>query len=346
MFLFRCFFFNIDRVSPYENIKPQFAELEELIQSFKTESGPKYDELKAIIAKLNLNDLNRAIYRCDQEERDMGQGTGSYNVPNYGPLVYCGTQGFASVLTQIAPNNDLGHPLCNNLRQGDWMIDYIHQRIANNPNTAALSKWFADNTVALKQIPRYMIPSYFDIIVTGVHQLLLDRAIELMSSFIQNGSGFVKDLALGSVQCVAISNSSDLPKFSPKVTDPKPPAPCPTLSAGLPHFSTGYMRCWGRDTFIALRGFLLLTGRYDEARYIILGFAACLRHGLIPNLLDNGSKPRFNCRDAVWWWLYSIRDYVHEAPKGHAILNEPVSRLFPTDDSSPQAPGECVRITR
>lgn len=143
---------------------------------------------------------------------------------------------------------------------------------------------------------------------------------------------------------MAISNSADLPKFSPKVTAPKPPVPCPTLSAGLPHFSTGYMRCWGRDTFISLRGLLILTGRYDEARYILLGFAACLRHGLIPNLLDNGTKPRFNCRDAIWWWLYSVRDYVNEAPNGHAILNEPVSRLFPTDDSDPKAPGECVCI--
>lgn len=160
--------------------------------------------------------------------------------------------------------------------------------------------------------------------------------------FISGGSRFIKDLALGSVQCTAVSNSADLPVLSPNLPKPSTTNPTSTLSAGLPHFSTGYMRCWGRDTFIALRGLLLIPGRYAEARYTILGFAQCLRHGLIPNLLDNGTKPRFNCRDAIWWWLYSIRDYVTEVSDGHKLLADPVSRLFPTDDSNNKPPGEFV----
>lgn len=131
---------HLNRVSLYEPTQPHFEKLEELLTSFRSESGSKFDELRKIISILNLNDLNRTIYRCDQEERDMGKGSGSYDIPGYGRLVYCGTQGFVSVLTEIAPNNDLGHPFCANLRQGNWMIDYIHERIANNANTAELSK--------------------------------------------------------------------------------------------------------------------------------------------------------------------------------------------------------------
>lgn len=96
--------------------------LGELLTDFRNENGKKYDEVKAIISKLDLNDLNRAIYRCDQEERDMGKGSGAYGIPGFSALVYCGTQGFVSQLCEITPTNDLGHPFCDNLRQGNWMI--------------------------------------------------------------------------------------------------------------------------------------------------------------------------------------------------------------------------------
>jgi glycogen debranching enzyme len=85
--------------------------------------------------------------------------------------------------------------------------------------------------------------------------------------------------------------------------------------------SEGIWRNWGRDTFIALRGLLLLTGRFDEARRLILTCASCVRHGLIPNLL---AGPRYNARDAVWFWLYSLAQYTELVPDGSTILCETI----------------------
>lgn len=76
-----------------------------------------------------------------------------------------------------------------------------------------------------------------------------------------------------------------------------------SMCAGLPHFSSGYMRAWGRDSLISVKGLLLCTGRDKEARETILYFASVTRHGLIPNLHDQGHNSRYNARDATWFFL-------------------------------------------
>ena len=82
------------------------------------------------------------------------------------------------------------------------------------------------------------------------------------------------------------------------------------IMAGIPHFTTGIMRNWGRDTFIAAPGILLATNRLSEARELILRYAAVARHGIICNLFADGEAPRFNSRDATWWWLRVSFDFL------------------------------------
>ncbi|XP_078050064.1 glycogen debranching enzyme [Augochlora pura] len=335
------------RVSLHVNIKPALAKLHNTISVI---TSSKSSDLRVIASRMNLVDLNKALYRCDQEERDETSNRfGVYDIPGYGPLVYAGLQGVISLLADIRPNNDLGHPLCINLRQGNWLIDYTWQRLKEDDGTRALGEWLEEAAEPFKLIPRYLVPSYFDVIVVNVYMILLEQSYSLMSSFVKDGSTFIKMLSLISIQMGGVVRSSPLPDLSPNLDPPKPPIKqyngeseqmCMTLSAGLPHFTTGYMRNWGRDTFIALRGLLILTGRHAEARFIILGYAETLRHGLIPNLLDKGKNARYNCRDSLWWWLYTIQCYIQEVPNGLKIFTDKVSRLFPSDDSPALPAGE------
>lgn len=77
-----------------DNVKDAIIKLRELISTF---SQTQPTELRNIIGRLKLEDLNHALYRCDQEERDGGNGFDVYSIPNYGSLVYAGFQGNFSI---------------------------------------------------------------------------------------------------------------------------------------------------------------------------------------------------------------------------------------------------------
>ena len=36
-------------------------------------------------------------------------------------------------------------------------------------------------------------------------------------------------------------------------------------------------------------------------------------------------------RDAVWWWMQGIMDYIELVEGGESILKQPVPRLYPSD---------------
>lgn len=50
-------------------------------------------DVKATIDALDLDDINRILFRCDEEEKSDGFGVAAYNLSHVGPMIYCGLQG-------------------------------------------------------------------------------------------------------------------------------------------------------------------------------------------------------------------------------------------------------------
>lgn len=79
-----------------------------------------------------------------------------------------------------------------------------------------------------------------------------------------------------------------------------------TVIAGYPWFTD-----WGRDTMISLPGLTLATGRFEEAKELLLTFAKYIKNGLIPNMFpDSGVEPIYNTVDGSLWYFNGVYKYL------------------------------------
>ncbi len=113
-----------------------------------------------------------------------------------------------------------------------------------------------------------------------------------------------------------------------------------TIVAGYPWFTD-----WGRDTFFALRGLCLDTGRVDEARDVMLTWSAALSDGMLPNRFpDRGETPEFNSVDASLWFVMAVRELYAAVERGEGTLDaEARSALL---DAAHRILDACLRGSR
>jgi glycogen debranching enzyme len=84
--------------------------------------------------------------------------------------------------------------------------------------------------------------------------------------------------------------------------------------AGLPWFRDN----WGRDTFIALPGTLLVSGQFEDAREVLFNFARYQNlkeprdkeYGRIPNRIAAGDSIIYNTVDGTPWMLREALEYI------------------------------------
>jgi predicted glycogen debranching enzyme len=99
-----------------------------------------------------------------------------------------------------------------------------------------------------------------------------------------------------------------------------------TIVAGYPWFTD-----WGRDTFIALRGLCLATGRLAEARNILVEWAGAVSEGMLPNLFtDHGEAPEFNAVDASLWYVIGVHELLELVPKKSSLVTAEQQRALET----------------
>jgi predicted glycogen debranching enzyme len=79
---------------------------------------------------------------------------------------------------------------------------------------------------------------------------------------------------------------------------------------------------WGRDTMISLEGLTLVSGRAEEARWILSTFAHYIRDGLIPNMFPEGEKEGlYHTADASLWFFHAIGRYFAATSDRNTLRN-------------------------
>jgi glycogen debranching enzyme/glycosidase len=103
-----------------------------------------------------------------------------------------------------------------------------------------------------------------------------------------------------------------------------------TIVAGSPYFDQrqgSQLYNWGRDTMIALPGLCLNRERYDTFKHIIKNYMRFIKNGILPNLIGDGTRPRYNSVDASMWLFRAIGKYL-EATNDFSILDIEVHKAF------------------
>ncbi|CAG9319806.1 unnamed protein product [Blepharisma stoltei] len=273
---------------------------------------------REMLEGLNLQQINHVLWRCSQEELEMsGKKRDLYAVPGYKDFNYAGLGGLAAEFLKIIEENKLGHEICNNLKQGDWLIDYSVARLQAYELPERFKQFICDHFNRIKNLPREIVPKHFSKSV-----LLLFRNIKLYilrELFKESKLFHISDDSLADILGFAVLQFwGNVPRSISSES----------ICAGLPYNSIGAMRCSGRIAFISLRGLLLCTGMWQEAREIILTYASLMQNGLIPNIIDPNNNHRYNARDTTWFFLQALQDYIKMSPEGCEILHENIKLRF------------------
>lgn len=76
-------------------------------------------------------------------------------------MVYAGIASLIYNIRILKEDQNLGSPLFNNIRQGNWLLDYIVGRFRDNEKTLFIAERIDDLFSKVKKLPNHAKPHYF-----------------------------------------------------------------------------------------------------------------------------------------------------------------------------------------
>ena len=283
----------------------------ESLRLFHTHSLPSLLSTKSPLSLLALPHLVYLLWRSSPEETSLHRHARDvYKVPGLPTMPYAGLGGLALALRSSAAKAYIS----DNLLQGNWLIDYHCQRVADWPLPEAFKTFFWKAMEQIKSLPRKCIPTHF---IRFVQTLYSAAGVHLRESLFEAGSEKLRketEYEEALLACTPFYGAEKGGKTQ-------------GLAAGLPLNSFGSSRRRGRDTFIAFQGLYLATGRYREGQREILEFATAVQEGVVPNhLCPESGTFEYHTRDTTWWFIRAIRDFIAQC--GAEILRQPIEPWF------------------
>ena len=160
------------------------------------------------------------------------------------------------------------------------------------------------------------------------------RYADLYARALRMRKGIVHSMSLG---CHKVSHPEELSDLMSKLREAArdflyrdPELKSWTVIAGSPYFDQrqgGRLYNWGRDTMVALPGLCLERERFDLFRDIMKSYLRFVKYGILPNMVGDGSMPRYNSIDASLWLLWAMGKYL-ERTQDYAFLDTMVDRRF------------------
>jgi len=159
-----------------DQVQKQFEHADSLSQDEAAScAAGVFLQLVMVVSSLNQDESRYVLYEVEAERQPSGDGFTVYHVPGHGNLSHCGLAGVATLLSVMRQQrvDPAKHPLGMNLLHGDWLMEYIVERLAVWPgSTRQLSDWFQQVFDFVRSLPRCLVPCYFEAIVSAVHALV------------------------------------------------------------------------------------------------------------------------------------------------------------------------------